>query len=1451
MDRLVERFLTKLGLEDQTAFESCCFAKLENIKEMNTIVATLECPSYLPYDAYRAFFAGIESLKERGVFISKITFDYREEAESVSALIDGYIERQNPEVTRFEIEDKRIIFSYSDPALEAEAENEVQALKRFLREINSSYEPICIYQETKGEDDGESNNEDDYDFYAELENSYRLEAINGKKALDAANAERERLAREAKAYRELRLKDIQDGMRVVVKAQIFKREEKVTRKNKTMVTIWYTDGTSAITSRLFEGTRHTLESLAPLQPGKNICVKGEVITDEYSNQQEIRISSFKLLEDDKPRTDEAEKKRVELHLHTKMSSMDGVSTVTEYIKTAKAMGHRALAITDHGVVQAFPEAQDSGKRSGLKIIYGAELYMVDSRLENAFNPAPIRLDQGRYVVFDLETTGLSSRYDRIIEFGAVKIEDGEIVDETDFFINPDLELSKLTTDLTGITNEMVRGGLGIKDAIAQIRRFIGDYILVSHNATFDVGFLNEALKNNGLPFIDNPIVDTLPLSRYMLPNQKSHTLGSVCRAFDVSYDESSAHRAIYDAQVLANLWMTMITILMSDHHGLEHKDLNDLSCRQIIFNTRPMHVTVYCKNQEGLKDLFKLISLSHVDYLGDVPRVPRELLLQNRKNLLIGSACFNGEVFQAMMTRSEEVVTRKMEFYDFIEVQPPENYSFLVNDGQVASAENIVRILRDLVACARRNGKMVCATGDVHYAEPRQKPFRDVYIFAKGLKGTRHPLNPYRRDRQPEYENPDQHYRTTTEMKEAFAFLDDPELIEEIVVTNPNKVVDMVEEVYPIKQDLYTPTIENCTEILTDMVYQKANAWYGDPLPTVIAERLEAELNGITGVGRKGKNYSVIYYIASQLVSRAQQDGYIVGSRGSVGSSLVATMASITEVNPLPPHYRCPKCKHLIWADPNVYHSGFDLPEKDCPECGTKMVHDGQNIPFATFLGFQAEKVPDIDLNFPSDYQARAHELTKELLGRDNVFKAGTIETVAEKTAIGYVKGYFEAKGIDPDSVRKAELERLALGCQDVKRTTGQHPGGIIVIPNYMSVYDFTPIQYPANVPEANWKTTHFDFHAIHDNVLKLDLLGHVDPYALRMMCDLTGVKVEDIPLNDSEVLALFSSTKSLHLKSDHLHQATGALGIPEFGTGFVRRILEETRPKSFADLLIISGLSHGTDVYNGNAQDLINSGVATLRDVIGCRDDIMTGLADKYGIDPADSFKIMELVRKNNFTKPKFAEDRAKYTELMKKHGVPEYYIDSCCKIKYLFPKAHAVAYCMMGVRVGWFKVHHPLAYYATYFTARCDAYDLETMVGGSARIARKLAEFAEKKQKKAKLDNKEAAIESTLTIAMEMADRGYSFKPISIKKSDATRFVIDEDEKALIPPFSAVEGLGESAAQSVVDARTVRPFASIEDLAERTRLSAMKISELKAMGALEGLHESEQMTLDDLFNL
>lgn len=1443
MDKLVERFLTKIGVSDFSPFETACFTSMENLKEINKIVATLSLESFLPLASYKDFKRGIDNIKKQGIFISEITFTYADERKNARRLLEEYIEDcQAYAIDNFSIEDRSIIITYRNVESENEVREECKKLKEFLKTINSNY---TVTPSLVTDDEEEDYFDDSYDYYSEMEKSYSEEARKSKVILDEQRAEAERRAKEMRTYHQMKLVDVENGMRVIIEGKIFKREDIVSRKGVVIATLWITDGSSSITAKLFEGKRMTLDEINIYVEGKNVKVKGTIEYDNYSHQQELKITKIEFTKEDEERTDDAEEKRVELHLHTKMSAMDGVATIVDYAKLAKAMGHRALAVTDHGCVQSFPAAQEIGKKLGIKIIYGAELYMVDSQLDNIFNPSPTELNEGKYVVFDLETTGLSARYDRIIEFGAVRIENGTIVDEIDFFINPDITLSSTTTNLTGITNDMVRGGRGIKESIKIMKEFIGDSILVSHNATFDVGFLNEALKNNGHEQLKNPIVDTLPLSRYILPKQKSHTLGAVCRAMAVDYDESSAHRAIYDAQVLANLWLSMVSVLTSNNAHMRHEELKTLTNRDIIFNTRPVHVTVYCKNQEGLKDLFKIISFSNIDYLGDVPRVPRNVLEEYRKNLIIGSACFNGEVFQAVMTRSEEVVTEKMKFYDFIEIQPPTNYSFLVHDGQMTSEEDVLKVLKDMIITAKKMNKIICATGDVHYANSEDKIYRDVYVFAKGIKGARHPLNPYRRDRMPSYENPDQFYRSTNEMKECFAFLNNPELVDEIVVKNPNMIVDMCDDVKPIKDKLYTPTIENCAEILEDMVFTKAKDWYGDPLPKEVADRLDAELSGI-----RANNYYVIYYIASKLVSMANKAGYIVGSRGSVGSSLVATMASITEVNPLPAHYRCPRCKHLEFADHIIYHSGFDLPEKVCPECGEQMIHDGQNIPFATFLGFHAEKVPDIDLNFPSDYQSRAHELTKELLGKDNVFKAGTIETVAEKTAIGYVKGYFESKHIDPDSIRRAELERLAIGCQEVKRTTGQHPGGIIVIPKDMSVYDFTAIQYPANEVESSWKTTHFDFHAIHDNVLKLDLLGHVDPYALRLLSEQTGIDVQTIPFNDPKVLSLFSSVEALNLKEDHLGRTIGSLGLPEFGTNFVRRILEETRPKTFADLLIISGLSHGTDVYNGNAQDLINQNIAGLRDVIGCRDDIMTGLAEKYGIDSVDSFKIMELVRKNNFTKPKFAEDRVKYEKLMREHGVPEYYIDSCCKIKYLFPKAHAVAYCMMGVRVGWFKVYRPLAYYAVYFTSRCNSFDLSTMISGTQAIVRRLRGISDRRERREKIEAKETEIESVLTVSLELYDRGYKILPLSITKSDATMFLVDEERQGVIPPFAAIDGLGESVAKSIVEARNNHPFTSEEDLSTRTRLSNQKLTELRELGALEGLHASEQMTLDDLFN-
>ncbi len=1193
----------------------------------------------------------------------------------------------------------------------------------------------------------------------------------------------------------------------------------------------------AIFVNIYSNSKINDEFIAQLKKGTNVRVRGVAYIDEYSKALTIKGHDLDLLPPDEIEEDPCEVKRVELHLHSNMSSMDGVSEMDEYVKYAKALGHKALAVTDHAVVQAFPDAHKAVKKTDIKILYGCELYMVDDQLTFIKNPCNRPINNAKYVVLDLETTGLSCVYNRIIEFGAVRVEHGIVTANLDILIDPECVIPEKITNITDITNEMVKGQPTIEQAMPKILEFIGDAILVTHNAKFDISFLQENLRRMGMPLLTNPIIDTLALSRYLFPEASRHSLGALCRNMEVVYDEDSAHRADYDATVLNDVWQPMIVRLTKDKPNMTHADLGNLQTPiECLKHIMPVHVVVLAKNKAGLKDLYKLVSMAHVEYLARVPKVPRRELQAHRENLFVSSACFNGEVFETARYYNDERLKEVMEFYDYIEIQPLENYSYLVNMGDLEQ-EELVSHIKDIVRCADELGKMVCATSDCHYAKKKEKIFRDVYISAKGIGGVAHPLNPYARAKVAPFENPDQHYRRTDEMLEEMAFLG-KEKAYEVTVTNTNKIADAIEKMEPVPSDkLYTPKIDNCENMLREMTYEGAYKLYGNPLPEVIKNRLDTELNGIITNG-----YSVIYYIAHKIVKKTLDDGYIVGSRGSVGSSLVATMAGITEVNPLPPHYICPNCHYLEWTSETMpkYRSGYDLPNKKCPHCGQELIHDGQNIPFETFLGFEADKVPDIDLNFPGDYQAKAHDYTKELLGADNVFRAGTISGVEAKTAFGFARGYIERKGLNPDTYPRAKIAYLSSGCVGVKRTTGQHPGGIVVIPTDYDVFDFTPVQYPADDIDANWKTTHFDFHSIHDTVLKLDLLGHVDPMALKMMCDLTGLDYRKIPMNDPKVLSLFSNTTALNMDRDYLGNKTGAMAIPEFGTENSRRILEMTLPKTFSDLVIISGLSHGTDVWAGNAEKLIEEGKATLQEVIGCRDDIMTYLIGK-GLPSTIAFSIMEDVRHGKGLKEEFVE-------IMKANKVPQFYIDSCNKIKYMFPKGHAVAYVTMAIRVGYFKVYYPLEFYATFFSTRSKQYDIRTMIKGKEAVIDRLEELKLKSRSKTeKLSVKEAEQVKTLNIALEMLQRGYKFSNINLYKSDPLNFVVDKENNCLIPPFVTIDGLGENNAVTVKEAREQGEFYSKEDLLRRTKLTATNVQDLSDMGVLDGLNETDQLSLFD----
>ena len=1208
--------------------------------------------------------------------------------------------------------------------------------------------------------------------------------------------------------------------------------------NKRLTIGVYDDQGDAINVSIGFNATVNEEFVNQLANGMNLRIRGVAYYDEFNKTMAIRGHYVDVLPPDEIPVDDYPVNRVELHLHSNMSQQDGVSDMMTYAKYAKALGHKAMAVTDHAVLQGYPDAQDAEKKTGIKMLYGCEFYMVDDQLEYIKNPANIQLNKATYVVLDLETTGLSCVNNRIIEFGAVRVEHGVVTESIDLLINPEVLIPAKITNITHITNAMVKNQPTIQEAFPRILNFLKDAILVTHNANFDFNFLQESLKRCGLPILTNPVIDTLALSRYLFPENRNHRLGNLCKNMEIEYDDDDAHRADYDATVLNECWQPMIVRLTKGNMKLTHADLGKLvTPPELLEHIRPSHIVAISKDKVGLKDLFKLVSYSHTEFLAKVPKIPRRVVEEHRSHLLIGSACFNGDVFDNAKYYNDDYVKEAMKFYDYIEIQPMANYSHLVNMGEIEQ-EDIEPLLKRIVKCADEVGKPVCATGDVHYCTPAQKVFRDVLISAPGLEGAMHPLNPRSRAKMPYFENPDQHYRSTKEMLECMAFLGEEKAFE-VTVTNTNMIADQCESYQPVPNDhLYTPTIPNSDVMLREECYKNAHELYGDPLPKFIQDRLDAELDGIINNG-----YSVTYWIAHLIIKKANEDGYVVGSRGSVGSSFAATMSGITEVNALPPHYRCPHCKHLEWTSdeyPNIT-SGYDLPEKVCPECGTPMVHDGQNIPFQTFLGFNAEKTPDIDLNFPGDYQAKAHDYTKELLGPENCFRAGTIETIADKTAFGFARGYLERKGLNPDDFPRPKIAYIASGCIGVKRTTGQHPGGIVVVPRDNDVFDFTPVQYPADDKEASWRTTHFAFESIHDTLLKLDLLGHVDPVALRMMCNLTGINIKDIPLNDKEVLSIFSSPDALKMENDYMKSKTGALAIPEFGTEFVRGMLEETKPQTFADLVIISGLSHGTNVWNGNADELVRNGTATLQEVIGCRDDIMTYLI-KMGLPKDISFTIMEKVRKGKGLKEE-------WEALMRANKVPDYYIESCKKIKYMFPKGHAVAYVTMAIRVGYFKVHYPLVFYATFFSVRSKQYDIEPMIKGRQAIIDRIEELKAKgaKGSKEKLSNKEAEQLKTLYIALEMVQRGYKFSNINIMKSDAVNFVVDDENRCLIPPFVTIDQLGESAAESVVEARKEGKFTSKEDLLRRTKLSKTNVEDLSALHVLDDLTETDQLSLFD----
>lgn len=1205
---------------------------------------------------------------------------------------------------------------------------------------------------------------------------------------------------------------IEEEFKVAIEGVIFDINIKELKSGRHIVELKVTDYTDSLVLKMFtRKNKDDLNHFKALSVGKWVRAQGRIEEDTFVRDLVMMMSDIEEIKKT-PKQDKAEEKRVEFHLHSSMSQMDGIPNISAYVNQAAAWGHKAIAVTDHNVVQAFPDAHSAAEKNGIKMIYGMEGMLVDDGVPIAYKPTDRDLKEATYVVFDVETTGLSNQYDQIIELAAVKVKDGEIIDKFERFSNPHEKLSETIINLTHITDDMLVDAPEIEEVLTEFKEWVGDAIFVAHNASFDMGFIDTGYERLGFGPSTNGVIDTLELSRTINTEYGKHGLNFLAKKYGVELTQH--HRAIYDTEATAYIFIKMVQ-QMKELGVTNHKDINKkLSNEDAYKRARPTHVTLIVQNQDGLKNLFKMVSASLVKYYYRTPRIPRSLLNEYREGILVGTACDEGELFTAVMQRDQSEVEKIAKYYDFIEVQPPKLYQDLIDRELIRDTETLYEIYDRILKAGESTGIPVIATGNAHYLFEHDAIARKILIASQ-------PGNPLNRSTLPEA-----HFRTTDEMLDEFHFLGEDKAYD-IVVKNTNELADRIEKVIPIKDQLFTPRMEGANEEIRELSYTNAKKLYGDDLPQIVIDRLEKELDSIIGNG-----FSVIYLISQRLVKKSLDDGYLVGSRGSVGSSFVATMTEITEVNPLPPHYICPHCKTSEFFDDGSVGSGFDLPDKTCETCDGELIKEGQDIPFETFLGFKGDKVPDIDLNFSGEYQPHAHNYTKVLFGEDKVFRAGTIGTVAEKTAFGFVKGYLNDQGIHK---RGAEIDRLVKGCTGVKRTTGQHPGGIIVVPDYMDIYDFTPIQYPADDQSASWMTTHFDFHSIHDNVLKLDILGHDDPTMIRMLQDLSGIDPKTIPVDDKETMQIFSSPASLGVTEEDILCKTGTFGVPEFGTGFVRQMLEDTKPTTFSELVQISGLSHGTDVWLGNAQELIRSGICDLSSVIGCRDDIMVYLM-YAGLEPSMAFKTMESVRKGKGLTDEMID-------AMKANDVPDWYLDSCLKIKYMFPKAHAAAYVLMAVRIAYFKVHHPLYYYAAYFTIRASDFDLITMIKDKESIKNTVKDMYSRYMD---LGKKEKDVLTVLEIMNEMAHRGFKMQPISLEKSQAFDFIIEDD--TLIPPFIAVPGLGENVAKRIVEAREDGPFLSKEDLNKKAGLSQKIIEYLDDLGSLPDLPDKAQLSIFDM---
>ena len=1208
---------------------------------------------------------------------------------------------------------------------------------------------------------------------------------------------------------------------VCIDGEILGMEDKETKTGKVILSINIYDGTSTMTCKAFLPGKNAKNIVKRLGKTKAVKLAGRAQMDAFSN--ELTIMANTIVESTPlPKTtreDKAEVKRVELHMHTKMSAMDAMTSATDLIKRAMSWGMKSIAITDHGVVQAFPEAYHLLGRDNpdMKVIYGVEAYLVPDKEKSVKNPRGQVLDDATYCVLDLETTGISITTEKITEVGIMKVKNGEVIDEFEIFVNPEKPIPQRVVEVTNITDEMVKDAETIDKVFPKILEFVGDSIIVAHNASFDVGFLKHNAKLLGYEF-NNTYIDTLPLAKDLFPDLKKYKLGKIADSLGIEVDV--AHRALADVDTTVKVFNVMLKKLKDK--GINTVDEIDSATKdpeaqkEEFKKQRSYHAIILAKNYVGLRNLYKLVSISHLNYFYKNPRILKSIYKKYSEGLILGSACEAGELYQAIeLGKSDEEIENIARDYDYLEIQPIGNNEFLVRNGVVPDREYLKDINRKIVELGEKLGKLVVATCDVHFMDPQDEIYRRILEAGQGYKDAD--------EQAPLY------LRTTEEMIKEFEYLGE-EKAYEVVVTNTNKVSDMCDRIDPISPEKCPPHIPGCEEDIKNIAYKKAHELYGDPLPEIVQTRLDKELNSIISNG-----YSVMYIIAQRLVWKSNEDGYIVGSRGSVGSSLVAFMTGITEVNSLQPHYRCPKCKYSEFDDYGV-GNGFDLPDKDCPKCGAKMAKDGMDIPFETFLGFNGDKEPDIDLNFSGEYQAKAHKYTEVIFGKGTTFKAGTVGTVAEQTAFGYVKKYYEERNIP---INKAEIARISVGCQGIKRTTGQHPGGIIVVPKGREIYEFTPVQHPADDPNSDIITTHFDYHSIDGNLLKLDILGHDDPTVIRMLQDITGVAPTDVPLDDKETMSIFSSTKALGVTPEQIHSEVGTYGIPEYGTKFARGMLLDTHPTTFDELIRISGLSHGTDVWLGNAQSLIEQGIVTLQQAICCRDDIMIYLMKK-GLPPDKSFKIMEAVRKGKVAKGKEPKWKDEYIPLMLEHDVPEWYIKSCEKIKYMFPKAHAAAYVTNAFRIAWFKVHIPLAYYAAFFTIRAKAFDAEVMINGKEKVKNKMKEI---EMMGNNATPKDKDMYDDLELVLEMYERGLRFLPIDLYKSHATKFQVEGD--SLRPPLNSIAGLGNVAAEGIMKARQEEKFMSIDDLKIRSKVGDSVTELLRQFGCLEGMSQSNQLSL------